>query len=95
VVDFVQLATSSGNLELAMEQIKIAPGSELSERSLVDANLRQRFSVIVVGIQRSGAQMEFNPSATAVMRTGDELVVLGRPASLKDLERAAGTPKRS
>ncbi len=94
VVDFVQLATSSGNLDLAMEQIKIASGSALADRSLVDVNLRQRFSVIVVGIQRSGAHMEFNPSADAVMRPGDDLVVLGRPANLKDLEQAAGTPRR-
>jgi voltage-gated potassium channel len=89
VVDFVQLATSSGSLELAMEQVKIAPGSELASRSLVEANLRQRFSVIVVGIQRGGTQMEFNPSADAIMRAGDDLVVLGRPANLKDLENVA------
>ena len=95
VVDFVQLATSSGNLELAMEQIRIAPGSALADRSLVDANLRQRYSVIVVGIQRGGAQMEFNPSADAVMRPGDDLVVLGRPSSLRDLEQAAGTARRA
>ena len=94
VVDFVQLATSSGNLELAMEQIKIAPGSELADRSLVEANLRQRFSVIVVGIQRGGGLMEFNPSADALMRPGDDLVVLGRPASLKELEQTARTALR-
>jgi voltage-gated potassium channel len=93
VVDFVQLATSSGNLELAMEQIKIAPGSELADRSLVEANLRQRFSVIVVGIQRGGGLMEFNPSADALMRPGDDLVVLGRPASLKELEHTARTAR--
>jgi len=95
VVDFVQLATTSGNLDLAMEQVKIAPASELADRSLVDANLRQRFSVIVVGIHRSGAQMEFNPAASAVMKPGDELVVLGRPADLKHLEQAAGSTRRA
>jgi voltage-gated potassium channel len=52
VVDFVQLATGAGNLDLAMEQIKLAPGSELAGRSLVEANLRQRYGVVVVGIQR-------------------------------------------
>ena len=52
VVDFVQLATSSENLDLNMEQVRIAPGSPLAGRTIVDANLRQRFGVIVVGIQR-------------------------------------------
>ncbi len=91
VVDFVQLATSSGNLELAMEQVKVGPESALSGRTLVDANLRQRFGVIVVGIQRSGGQMEFNPSPEVVMRPGDDIVVLGRPASLRELEAVART----
>jgi voltage-gated potassium channel len=94
VVDFVQLATSAGSLELAMEQIRIAAGSALAGRSLVDANLRQRFSVIVVGIQRHGGQLEFNPTADALMNPGDDLVVLGRPTNLRDLEQVAGTSRR-
>ncbi len=91
VVDFVQLATSSGSLELAMEQVNVGPESALAGRTLIDANLRQRFGVIVVGIQRSGGQMEFNPSPDVVMRAGDDIVVLGRPASLRELESVART----
>jgi voltage-gated potassium channel len=90
VVDFVKLATQAGNLDLAMEQIRVAGGSSLANHTLVEANLRQRFGVIVVGIQRAGGRMEFNPSPDAVMRDADQLVVLGRPASLRDLEHAAG-----
>lgn len=89
VVDFVQLATTSGNLELAMEQVRIAPGSALDGRTLVAANLRQKYSVIVVGIQRSGGQLEFNPSPDIVMHAGDQIVVLGRPSGLKALEDVA------
>jgi voltage-gated potassium channel len=89
VVDFVELATSSENLELAMEQVSIGPGSALAGRTIVESNLRQRFGVIVVGIQRAGGRMEFNPPHDAVMGGGDELVVLGRPSQLKDLEVAA------
>lgn len=89
VVDFVQLATSSENLELAMEQVSIAASSLLVDRSIVDANLRQRFGVIVVGIRRLDGRMEFNPPPDAVMRAGDQLVVLGPPELLKGLEIAA------
>jgi voltage-gated potassium channel len=90
VVDFVKLATQAGNLELAMEQIRVAGGSSLAERTLIEGNLRQRFGVIVVGIQRADGRMEFNPSPDSMMRDGDQLVVLGRPASLRELEQAAG-----
>ena len=65
VVDFVQLATSSENLELNMEQVRIADGAPLSGRTLLDANLRQRFGVVVVGIQRADGRMEFNPAPDA------------------------------
>jgi voltage-gated potassium channel len=89
VVDFVELATSSENLELAMEQVSIGAASELAGRTILEANLRQRFGVIVVGIQRDGGKMEFNPPPDAVMRAADQLVVLGRPEQLKYLETAA------
>ena len=89
VVDFVELATSSENLELAMEQVSIGAGSGLAGRTILEANIRQRFGVIVVAIQREGGHMDFNPPHDAVMRVGDDLVVLGRPGQLRDLEVAA------
>ena len=90
VVYFVQIATSSENLELNMEQVRIADGAPLSGRTLLDSNLRQRFGVIVVGIQRANGRMEFNPAPDAEMRAGDHLVVLGRSENLRELEAAAG-----
>ena len=86
VVDFFELATSSENLELAIEEIPVTSSSPLSNRSIIEANLRQRFGVIVVGIQRHDAAMEFNPEPDTAIRPGDKLVVLGRPQSLKRLE---------
>ena len=90
VVDFVQIATSSENLELNMEQVRIREGAPLDGRSIVDANLRQKFGVVVVGIQRADGRMEFNPSPDTTMRAGDHLVVLGHLQKLRELETAAG-----
>ena len=89
VVDFVALATGTDNLELSMEEVAIAPGSTLADKTLVDANLRQRFGVIVVGIQRDNRHMEFNPAPDTTIQGGDKLVVLGRADSLKQLEMEA------
>jgi voltage-gated potassium channel len=93
VVDFMELATSSDNLELAMEEVMIAPRSRLANQSILDANLRQRYGVIVVGIQREDRRMEFNPEPDTFIRPGDKLVVLGRPESLKKLETTAAEAK--
>jgi voltage-gated potassium channel len=86
VVDFVHFATSSEHLDLSMEQVRVRPGSLLDGRSLIEAGIRQKFGVIIVGIKRNSGAMEFNPAGEAVMEVGDELVVLGPPGSVKALE---------
>jgi voltage-gated potassium channel len=89
VVDFVQLATSSENLDLNMEQVQIEEAAPLAGRTIIEANLRQRYGVVVVGIQRAAGGMEFNPSPESTMRVGDYLVVLGQARNLRELEAAA------
>jgi voltage-gated potassium channel len=91
VVDFVALATNAENFELSMEEITIGQASPLAGQSIVSANLRHRFGVVVVAIQRHDRRMEFNPEPDAIMLEGDKLVVLGRPESLKSLEVEAIT----
>jgi voltage-gated potassium channel len=76
-------------MELMIEEIPIASKSVLVNRSIVDANLRQKYGVIVVGIQRKDRSMEFNPEPDTVIRSGDKLVVLGRPDPMKKLESEA------
>jgi voltage-gated potassium channel len=92
VVDFVQLATSSDNMDLNLEQVHISDRSTLSGVSLLDAGVRQRFGVVVVGIRHADGRMDFNPEPETTMRAGDDLVVLGRAANLKELEAAATVP---
>jgi len=89
VVDFVELATGTDNLELAMEQITVAARSTLVNRTILESNLRQRFGAIVVGIQRQDRHMEFSPEPDTRILVGDKLVVLGNPESLKKLETEA------
>lgn len=86
VVDFIKLATSSEHLDLSMEQVHVAKASMLVGQRIVDSGIRQRFGVIIVAIKRADGKMEFNPPPEAVIQAGDEMVVLGRPNSVKALE---------
>ena len=86
VVDFVRLATSSEHLELSIEQVHVRDDSALAGKNIVEAGIRQKYGVIIVAIKRADGAMEFNPAPEAVMRPGDELVVLGRPESVKEME---------
>jgi voltage-gated potassium channel len=88
VVDFVHLATSSHHLDLSMEQVRIRTSSPLAGRTILDAGVRQRFGVIVVAIRRTDGAMDFNPPPESVIREGGDLIVLGRPESVKALEEA-------
>lgn len=89
VVDFVEIATSSDNLELSIEQIHIEKGSRLADRPLSEVTQRDKMNVVVVGIQHSHGTMEFNPAPATVLHAGDHLVVLGSSETLKELDRAA------
>jgi voltage-gated potassium channel len=89
VVDFVEIATSSDNLELSLEEIRVEHGSPLVGRPLSIAIPRAEMNVVVVGIQRAQGGMEFNPTADTVVHHGDHLIVLGSSTTLKQLERVA------
>jgi voltage-gated potassium channel len=70
VVDFVQLATSSEQLELGIEQIRLTAASRLCGQSLAAANVRQRFRG---GGRRDPAgrrQDKFNPPPGRRCRRG-------------------------
>ena len=75
-----------------MEQIEVRAEGPLVGQSIVGANLRQRFGVIVVGIRRASGKMEFNPAPDALMAAGDHLVLLGPNDRLGQLaQHAAAT----
>ena len=89
VVDFVEIATSSDNLELSIEEIRIEDDSPLAGRPLSAAMPREKLNVVVVGIQHAHGRMEFNPSPETLLNAGDHVIALGSAATLKELERAA------
>lgn len=89
VVDFVEIATSSDNLELSIEEIGIESKSPLEGQPLSTAIPRDKMNVVVVGIQHAHGRMEFNPSPDTLLNAGDHVIVLGSSATLKELERAA------
>jgi voltage-gated potassium channel len=91
VVEFVQLATSSEFLELSMEQIAVKDGGPLAGATIIGANLRQNFGVIVIGIRRAAGRMEFAPPPDARIEAGDHLVVLGPNERMAALATHAGT----
>ncbi len=68
-----------------IEQIYLNRGSELEGNTLAGANLRRRYGINVVGLQR-GATRTTSPPADEILQAGDVLLVVGAPDALKDFQ---------
>ena len=89
VVDFIEIATAGANLELQLEEIRVAPDSALVAKTLVTSGVRKDLGIIIVGIKQENGQMLFNPPPATTIAAGDVLITLGEPSSILDLERMA------
>ncbi|HDZ83980.1 MAG TPA: potassium channel protein [Nitrospirae bacterium] len=90
VVDFLEFATRSGNLELQIEEIQVKDSSHIVDKGLDECGIRKELGIIVVAIKRATGEMEFNPTSTSVIRQGDTLIAMGETKQLKSLEDLVG-----
>ena len=89
VVDFIEFATKTGNLELQMEEIPIPEGSYFIGRSLDQCGIGKELGIIIVGIKRATGEMRFNPTFRTTIKAGDTMIALGEIAKLHKLEKMA------
>ena len=89
VVDFIEIATAGKNLELQLEEIRVAPDSELVHQTLVDSGVRKEWGIIIVSIKKGSGQMLFNPAPATRIDAGDILITLGETQAIQKLERIA------
>jgi len=89
VVDFIEFATKTGNLELQFEGVLLSKGSKFCEMTLESTGIGRDLGVIIVAIKRPDGTMEFNPNSTSTIYAGDTLVALGETSKLKELEKLA------
>ncbi|MGE5125740.1 MAG: potassium channel family protein [Betaproteobacteria bacterium] len=88
-MDFIELATRSGHLELQIEEIEIRPASPLVGRSIKASPIRSELGIIIVAIKKPGAKMQFNPAPESLLEAGDLLITLGHRQQLDRLESMA------
>ena len=86
VVDFIEFATKTGNIELQMEEVTIPEGSNMADKSLDQCGIGRELGIIIVGIKRHTGEMRFNPTSRSTIKAGDTLIALGEISKLKVLE---------
>ena len=89
VIDFIEFATKSGNIELQMEEIPIREGSKLAGLTLDQCGIGRELGVIIVAIKLSTGEMKFNPTSRTEIQAGDTFIAVGEIAKLKELETTA------
>jgi len=91
VVDFIEFATKTGNIDLQMEEVKIQKDSKLIGLTLDECGIGRELGIIVVAIKQADSEMRFNPTFRSVIKDGDTLIALGERTKLKVLEEMSAT----
>ncbi|GBE02846.1 voltage-gated potassium channel Kch [bacterium BMS3Bbin06] len=89
VVDFLEFATKSGNLELQLEEIEVSEASAMSDKTIHEAGVGRELGVIIVAIKRKTGEMRFNPVHNTRIKPGDTLIAIGETEKLDMLEEMA------
>jgi voltage-gated potassium channel len=89
VVDFIEFATKSGNIDVQMEEISIHGQSGLVGCTLDQCGIGRELGIIIVAMRRKDGEMQFNPTFRSTIQAGDTLIALGETSRLKVLEEKA------
>jgi voltage-gated potassium channel len=95
VVDFIEFATRSGNIELQMQEIVVQEKSDLIGQTLAECAIGRDLGVIIVAIKQSTGETKFNPTFRTTIGIGDRLIALGEKSKLAVIEEIARGTMRS
>ena len=91
VVEFMDFARSNIGTGVIVEQVRVAPGTEVTAKTLGELQELRRSGVIVLALRTHDGQTTFNPPAEFAVSAGDVLIVMGERASLEKLEKILTT----
>ncbi len=90
VVSFLDLINNVGGQILDIEDVMIKAGSELTNKPIKDAQIRDRTGLILMAIQKQDSKrMIFNPGPEELLKSGDSMIVLGTIEQVKALRTMA------
>ena len=95
VVEFLEVIMRSGDLELRIEEVKIAADSPMSGRSLIECNVRGDTGVNVLAIRRRDGRLYTHFAADFTLHIDDILIGLGTQPQLSRLAERAGDQRHA
>jgi len=89
-IDVAMSSLSDGDLDLQIEEVRVADDSKISGTRLGETDIRRRLGIIVLAIRRKSGRLDFNPGPDDTISAGDFLIAMGDSRKLKELEALAG-----
>jgi voltage-gated potassium channel len=77
VVDFVELVSGDGGLQLEVRHLEIAANSPFAGKTLAEARVRQETGCMVLAVRRPGQKTIFDPQPDTRLEAGDTLLAVG------------------
>jgi CPA2 family monovalent cation:H+ antiporter-2 len=71
--------------DVRMEAVVLPAWSPAGGKTLAELSPAQKFGVQIAGVHRGGLRI-LNPSANEMLRTGDEILVLGTPVQIEEFK---------
>ncbi len=89
LMKYVDVLVDGRQVELALEHIKVHAASPLVGKSLRQVRMRETTGTLVVGINRTGEGLKFNPTGGEAFQVGDVILAMGTHDGLNNLVRLA------
>jgi len=90
VVSFLEVVMDSWQLNVDLEEVRVADESVYVGKRLMDTDIRKELDLIVIGAKKEDGTMVFNPGPATVIDAQDTLIAMGRREMLAIfMERAS------
>lgn len=86
VDQFMDRILGGSTQDHVFDEVKVFEGSELANQTLSEAQIRQKYFVVIIAIiPENGEAIRFNPGSDDEISAGDSLIVLGDVERIKKL----------
>lgn len=89
VVDFLDVAMHSAELEFRLENVEVHGGSPLAGSTVQATRAREGGGALLLALRSKGGQFVSNPPAGRVIEPGDVMIVVGTVPQLEALQTSA------
>jgi voltage-gated potassium channel len=94
VMDFLDVLVHSDDLDMWMEEIPVAPDSQLVGVQIGSPQLHEVAGVSILALRRADGRIAIKPGADVALEAGDTLIILGKRSDLDRMNEGLKRQRR-